>query len=399
MPKSLLVHYLFFFWAFVQFPLACVVKIDPGAKTCGLACVSYYIYLFLSNKDFRWVAKSFFSVIWLILICYHIWNSVDLKVKFEMGHSLLFFKAFLCYFVMVLSAFLFKIDAKRAFSVCVVSFYLYMFCSLSVMSVDESFGGRIKGGIHPNQLAQCAGMFMMLMACRKNMFGISMKKILQICIIPFIIMLYCGSRNGLLLLVFFILTLCVSSLLTKGLSTKKLFLFLCGSLFAIAFTYFVMSHTMVGERMLATKSQAESVQLKSGTILDYLGDRGWYYIVGWDMFLQSPVRGIGYYNFRNFNVHDLPLHSEYMMNICEGGIIAVVLYFSFLLRMLFTRIKSFRKQKTPLSFSLLMSLLAYMAIGLTAREFIYSPFYPVLGLILYSNISEKNERKSIRCYK
>jgi O-antigen ligase len=62
-----------------------------------------------------------------------------------------------------------------------------------------------------------------------------------------------------------------------------------------------------------------------------MGDRAFMYDCGWDLFLEHPLTGIGLLNFRLQNALgiDLVLHSEYMVQICECGIIGSILFLIF----------------------------------------------------------------------
>ncbi len=57
----------------------------------------------------------------------------------------------------------------------------------------------------------------------------------------------------------------------------------------------------MGERMVALSSGEETGQyIKTGTILDLLGERAIYYIVGWSNFLENPLFGIGLWNYQMY---------------------------------------------------------------------------------------------------
>jgi len=86
--------------------------------------------------------------------------------------------------------------------------------------------------------------------------------------------------------------------------------------------------TMMGQRMSETNEQ---IELNSGTILDYFGDRGPFYYFGFMEFLNSPIWGIGLKNFGANNVYnEFSCHSEYMVNLAETGIVGAVLFLTFI---------------------------------------------------------------------
>lgn len=146
-----------------------------------------------------------------------------------------------------------------------------------------------------------------------------------------------------------------------------------------------MDNTEAGARLIDSDDTAVA-ELQTGTMLDLLGERAWYYFLGWQNFLSNPWFGIGLWHFETYNQYGLPLHTEYMIHIAEGGIIGATIYFSFIAFILIKLIKRFILTKTSVSFILLMVFISYLFIGITAREFYYTFFFPILGVIVY-NIS------------
>jgi hypothetical protein len=130
----------------------------------------------------------------------------------------------------------------------------------------------------------------------------------------------------------------------------------------------------------------------TGTIFDKIvGDRLVYYILGWRFFLQSPLTGIGMWNFKPMYGGDYPLHSEYMIHLCEGGLIGIGLWLLFLFcifRIIFKYSLNIWYKVAALSS---MAVLLFCAIY--AREFFYETFYPVYGLILSFLFISKDEHK------
>lgn len=100
---------------------------------------------------------------------------------------------------------------------------------------------------------------------------------------------------------------------------------------------FILNNTFIGERIEAGAEADNSKWNPSGNwFLNLMQDRAYFYVVGWEYFLDRPFFGIGINNFTYYTgIPELPIHSEYMVQICECGIIGCVFYFTFLFSMLY----------------------------------------------------------------
>lgn len=99
----------------------------------------------------------------------------------------------------------------------------------------------------------------------------------------------------------------------------------------------IMEYSTAGQRMVNSMSES---QFQDNWFLKLMGDRGVMYYLGWDMFLQNSWTGIGITNFcwQNGYMEGLPLHTEYMVQLAECGIIGslffICLYYGMLKRLL-----------------------------------------------------------------
>lgn len=100
---------------------------------------------------------------------------------------------------------------------------------------------------------------------------------------------------------------------------------------------FVMDNTFMGERIKeGTERDYSQWNPNNNWFLSLVEDRAYFYVVGWDYFIQHPLFGIGIGNFPYYqrSVSDLPIHSEYMVQLCECGIIGCIFYLVFMLSMI-----------------------------------------------------------------
>jgi len=65
---------------------------------------------------------------------------------------------------------------------------------------------------------------------------------------------------------------------------------------------------------------------RARTIEAMFDHRAAQYIIGWETFKNNPINGVGLSNFVNVSGYSTPLHSEYMVQISECGLIGVSLF-------------------------------------------------------------------------
>ena len=145
--------------------------------------------------------------------------------------------------------------------------------------------------------------------------------------------------------------------------------------------------------MRATESSVEGVW-ETGTFLDYIfGDRALYYVMGYMNFLDSPINGIGIYNFMDYNKFTFPLHGEFISHWVEGGLIGALLYISFV----YHYIKYLKRDYSIYNIHLNVMIFAFATIiilGFTTREYPFIFFFVVYGIIL-GFINERINKQEI----
>ena len=349
------------------------------------------IYYFLSHRsEFSLIRRYKPFYIYSCLLIYHCINCYVQQVPLGEDTSGNYFYFFLQFFpnlcVLFLTYVTFIKDEKRTLKLLLYAFSFYMLLAFSQVTPEEGTGRLISSDIHPNMFAQLAGIGLML-GLLYNSFCLHSKLMtIAVWVLPVASILGCGSRNGLSLLFLAITAFFVSNIISTGINYKKVASFIL-ALFCISFIIiYIINNTEVGQRMVDMQSKANEYEMHTGTILDILGEREVYYILGWYNFVSNPVFGIGLRNFAYYNNFIHPLHSEYMIHLCEGGFVGAILYCRFLWDIskgLFSRIRSGLRTKGCL---IVFMFIAYLFVGVTGREMYYSYFFPLLAIVsAYSN--------------
>ena len=379
----------------IHLPLSLFTGIDESCILLYLLDFIFFINLCYSNKLFKIIVKSKISQLWFILIVYHAINSFIHHVPYQEGYIMMFMRMFDTYFLMLLCAYCFISDKNRYLKYMSYGFSVFLFITLFITTTGT--GQRLVGSINATQIGQTAGCAMLIIVLSKYINNMGILKFILFSILPIIVTLLAGSRNGLLLISIALIAFVFANNISK-LQIKNVFFIIIGCIALYFIADYVFNNTMVGARMLSTSEQAEAYGLETGTILDKFGDRGVFYFYGWGLFLKQPIFGIGLWNFRYVSPIPFPLHTEYMVHLCEGGLIAAILYFLIIKKMIKVSFSEFGRNKNAETFILLLFMLSYLFVGLSARLLFTPHFYTLLGPILSLYIIKKYKYRYLNHY-
>lgn len=177
-------------------------------------------------------------------------------------------------------------------------FPLAMICGLYV-----AFIARVKEIITPRQLyiiIACVTGVVLWVATRKAMYGIFI-----LCLFYVLSNIDLHKKNNILYLIF-------------G----------TGAIYAVY--QLVMKYTLLGARVNQLSDFEYSIDVPS--YLQFLGDRAIQYVLAWEVFIEHPINGVGLGNSMDYTGLSIPLHTEYMEHLCEGGFIGTSLFIIFIYR-------------------------------------------------------------------
>ena len=154
-------------------------------------------------------------------------------------------------------------------------------------------------------------------------------------------------------------------------------------LLAALFVYnYIMAHTYMGVRMEGTLEQGIERNETDVEALNYLCDRAMQYAWAWETFKEHPLTGIGIHNFQAVTGSYFRLHTEYMVQLCECGLIGVTLYLLFVFGLLNTLFKSRGRTDKRLLFVCLGGILCVLFINFTSWTYEGCHYFAMYGIIL-----------------
>jgi len=147
---------------------------------------------------------------------------------------------------------------------------------------------------------------------------------------------------------------------------------------------YIMNNTIIGERMNEIEEVGVMFNTTDYAILNRLGDRSYQYIIGWELFVEHPLTGIGLGNFRAITLTKFGIHSEYIVQLAECGLIGTILFLSFNFWILLHLLKCWKKypQQRYYSWIIVGGGLAILFIGLTAWLYSFPIYFAGYGIII-----------------
>lgn len=357
-------------------------------------CIETLMFLYmLTFSGFRQLFKVRLNLVWVALVVFHLIN-YSMKVSDKPWGMVSVISS--CAYLMLTTEYLMLTKPRQTLKWLIAGFLIFTFLAFNMVKVDANFDNRLKGeGMHPNQFAQTVGIGMLVLAYAKYYMKLKWRHVILLTLPGVVAILGCGSRNGLFLFFAYCVALLVAKEFNGNFDKGKLFRL--ALLFGVVYLIgsFFLENTMVGERMMATEEQTEiSTGLQTGIpILDKMGDRGIFYYIGFMNFLDNPITGIGLYNFANYNSYPVPVHSEYMIHMAEGGLVGISLFLTFMVGVIRNLWANFKKRLSALSFINLLMIFAHLVVCITARCFDITAFYVLLGLCMATVISRKRKIK------
>lgn len=205
------------------------------------------------------------------------------------------------------------------------------------------------------------------------------------CLIEILAIVLSGSRKG-MLSIFIIFFMSYVGKKTD-MSLKQFVRISFIAMIAYLVVQIIMTYTVAGLRIQAGLEEEEYAD---NWFLSKMGDRAFMYDYGWELFLENPLTGIGLQNFRWQNALgiELALHTEYMVQICECGIIGSVLflifYYGMAKRIVLLLISGANKQET---FVLLATFTGFLMMSFFAWTYSHIYFFLFFGFIyaVYDN--------------
>ena len=156
----------------------------------------------------------------------------------------------------------------------------------------------------------------------------------------------------------------------------------------------IFKTTSLGQRIFSTSTQAEEADIATGTVLDVMGDRGLQYLEAAPFIVSNLPTGIGLSNWRQFSSRGMVFHSEYLVQLCENGLIGFLLYLTIMIWLIVRIVKS--KQWTSRSGGSYFYYIAIVVAVLFTDFFFWTydnlPIFCILGIVMSRCFHKPSQR-------
>lgn len=368
---------------FLISPIIGFLQIPAKNSIVSLIFITTYLIYWTKSITFRKITFSAPLKIWFVLTIYHCLNALSKHVPevniLDLLHGL---KIYACICIFYYWAI---IDFNKTIKILVSCFTIYLIISFFVCDFGgEDLGGRMTGAIYATALGQTAAITSFYIAYYSNYKKFTIGKTLVYLLLPLIVIILTQSRNSLAMFGICLIAIIYNKLRTK-ITPQRIILIIIASLIITYLIYLLVINSNFGTRIMEKSMYHESSyqfeQYSTGTFFDTIvGDRLIYYVLGFSYFLESPLTGIGMWNYEYVSKGNYPLHTEYMIHLCEGGIIAFILWTSFFAYIIYGILKYIPKGNYRIF--ALFSIFQILFCAIYARIFYYEFFYPIIGITL-----------------
>lgn len=270
----------------------------------------------ISSPVFIWLFWTIYSIINLAFISEY---TNDINISF-LGFIIL---------PLVLITYTITIKPKNYLNfIQLLKFAMFFRLTLALVfdGFSSDFGGLRFGITYNANMIAFTALFLIFLIFLKSII-IKKFTIFDIFLILFsILFIYItASRKS-----FVILTILFYSaiyIFSSGNFIKKSVKLTYGSIAITSILFLVFNDSLVIQRILETYSTTKT----ANTELDMFDGRAIQYVNGLEVFNDNNITGIGLNNYIQFDEWNLVLHSEYLVQLVENGLIGFSLYIIFIL--------------------------------------------------------------------
>lgn len=391
--------YLVFIFIWQSMRMTLFNGFDGVGRIIIFASLIIFLINVISSKTFltslfKWKRVNFFWFLWFLYASIHTIFYYDLReiplISF-IGVNL-----FTPFVVMISIANLPGREISRLLKI--LQHVLFIAILLLFLFARENEGLLELAQFDPNELSLIIIFFVGITILRYLKKEINLLNFVIWITIPSFYLISLGSRMAFGSFMILLLGLMVTK--KNQFSGQTFFKYFFLTVSAIVLTIYVLNFTKVGERLKETTEQSETAIDNSaeGTIFEKYGDRGVYYVIGWELFRKNPIFGIGLRNFINY--YPQVNHVEFMVQLSELGLIGFILYSLFnifVIKGIYGKRKMvLTEQKSIFTFLIFI----FIALMFSASVLFLYPSFAVAGIYgLLLFFINKSEYKSAKKFK
>lgn len=375
----------YFYLAFVLLwqPLQIAfVQVDGAGRIPFFLTILVFVINYINDPTFKKQILTTPTLFWAI---WGIYSSVNLLVHGYYGEiPFLFFlihSLFTPFLVMLLTSKEVIRNKKHVLQLLSVVFIIYAVLSVTVLGAQTNADSERSLGALWNEGPLTALFIVFFLGLLYVNNWLTIRNLIPLILFVFVIIALGGTRKAFGGAILLLATLVISQL---TFSPRKIIMMLILAGFAYCGYTYVMEHTSMGDRFKEGLEVGENTNTTNIKLLNLVGDRATFYITGWQVFSENPVTGIGLGNYMRETGSEYVIHSEYIVQLAEGGLIGTSLFLLFNLgiaKCIYRAWKKYPKER-PVIWMLLGAFIVILFIGVTAWTYSFTRYFMVYGIII-----------------
>lgn len=354
------------------------LHIDAGNRTLIVTSI-VAIFLNLSQLSKTKLFKSKTFIFWILLVIY---TFINYSIKSSnITFAFIFQNSLLPLVFMLVSIIELDHDERACLNVILIAQLVFLLIGVTHISriQFERSSTEELGNALPNMAG--ATVFVSSVLLCKRMLKWSWVSFVLIIGLALFIIIVTATRKAF----GFVLIVLIGVLLSyfRKVSFKSIIITLFLFIILYVGSNWVMDNTVLGNR-IQENSELYDYPLVSNPkinsfLMTFLGDRSFQYYVGLQIFHKHPVTGIGLLNFQKYTFANSRLHTEYIVQLCENGLVGfflLMMFYFFLIKKLFNNIKVGK-----IRYIYLFGLLAVLFVNFTAWT-----YNSLWVMFIYANI-------------
>lgn len=381
-----IIFYILIWEVFQKF----IIKTDGAARSVAFLILLAIPFYFFFNR-FRKVLVSKPVILWTMWIIYSFINTTQIGFSEQTSLSIFLQNLITPLIIMIFVAYGCINNNKFTFNLIVIALYIFTFIAFINASLQYE---RLGGAINSNTLGLTSLMLIYFIFGQLTYKRINITLFILLSAFPTIVLLMSGSRKSFGGLIIILISLLISKL-EKNLF-KTISLIAVGGIVTYVFILFAVTNTNLGARIENISDEAIATGYGSTNSFNYLGDRTYFYYLGWELFLENPINGIGLKNFSKYSREGIQNHSEYMIHLTEGGLIGSMFFLMFYLWFGYKLFVRWKKDilNRKITIFYVSGFLLILFLNLTVWTYSYPIFFLYFGVSLY--YLNKNLHPNIR---
>lgn len=380
--------FLFLFINWAPFQLVLLRQAGIGIIIVAIAMMALVMNLFMRNKEVSQSFCHFPQRLWLVLIFYMFlnWWFKSPPMGGMEKFTFLYGEILTPIFLMVVVQVELNKDYATTLKVLLFSFLFFVLVGTIFAQPDENDASRMLATSLGNLVPLNAVVSLMIVFELKRLGKI--KTIWPVVLFLMFAIFYSSTRKALGAGVIII----IGYILSRGEANFRNRLIQAGTIILVAFVvFYVVSHLGMKERFVAGFENDDTVQILSNSTLNnfflmLVGDRAGMYVLALELVPNHFLTGIGLRNFEIMTNFPVQLHTEYMVQLCENGIIGFAISLLMHFAILFKTI-SMTKKNVGNTFYL-FGIIAILFLNFTTWT--YNQIFALTMLaILMNNINNK----------